>query len=100
MVESFYDMMVLYTKSTELLELKNKNREGEEINMCQAIKEMLQDERREGRAEGREEGIEAFVLDNIEENIPEERICEKLQRRFHFSEEEAKRLYQKYAFAL
>jgi len=48
-------MIALYTKSKELLEIKNENREGESVNMCQAIKEMLEDERSEGRAEGRAE---------------------------------------------
>jgi len=48
-----------------------------------------------GRVEGRAEGIRAFVLDNIEEKIPVERICEKLQRRFGVSQEEAKEIYRK-----
>lgn len=53
----------------------------------------------EGRGEGRSEGIEAFILDNLEEHIPEERIIEKLQRRFHLEEEEARHYFEKYAFA-
>jgi len=53
--EDAYDMIALYTKSKELLEIKNENREGESVNMCQAIKEMLEDERSEGRTEGRAE---------------------------------------------
>lgn len=50
--EEAYDMVALYTNSIELLELKKRNREGDGVNMCQAIKEMLEDERTEGRAEG------------------------------------------------
>ena len=38
---------------------------------------------------GIEQGIQAMILDNIEENIPLERICEKLQRRFEIREQEA-----------
>ena len=53
----------------------------------------------EGREEGREEGIEAFILDNLEENIPEDRILEKLQRRFRMKESEAKAYFEKYALA-
>ena len=53
--EDAYDMIALYTKSKELLEIKNENKEGESVNMCQAIKEMLEDERSEGREEGRAE---------------------------------------------
>ncbi len=48
--EDAYDMVALYTNSTELVERKNQNKEGDGVNMCQAIKEMLQDERAEGHA--------------------------------------------------
>ncbi len=54
--EDAYDMVALYTNSTELMEQKNHNKKGNGVNMCQAIKEMLQDERAEGHAEGRAEG--------------------------------------------
>ena len=50
-----------------------------------------------GHSEGVEEGIKAFILDNIEENIPKERIIEKLQRRFDLSEEQAVEKYEKYS---
>ena len=49
-----------------------------------------------GHSEGVEEGIKAFILDNIEENIPKERIIEKLQRRFDLTEEQAVEKYEKY----
>ena len=49
-----------------------------------------------GHSEGVEEGIKAFILDNIEENIPKERIIEKLQRRFDLTEEQALEKYEKY----
>ena len=45
---------------------------------------------------GIEEGIKVFILDNIEENIPKERIIEKLQRRFDLTEEQALEKYEKY----
>lgn len=86
-------MVALYTNTRELLRLKEHNREGDKVNMCQAITEMLQDE----RAEGLNQGIEVFILDNIEENIPMERICEKLQRRFGLTVTEAEEVYRKYS---
>ena len=49
-----------------------------------------------GHSEGVEEGIKVFILDNIEENIPKERIIEKLQRRFDLTEEQAVEKYEKY----
>lgn len=63
--EDAYDMVALYTNSTELLELKKQTKEGDKVNMCQAIKEMMEDERAEGRAEGHAEGHAEEKLDNI-----------------------------------
>ena len=54
--EDAYDMMAVYTNAQELIEQKEHHKEGGRINMCQAIKEMLEDERLEGREEGRVEG--------------------------------------------
>lgn len=45
--EDAYDMVALYTNSRELMELKARSKEGDGVNMCQAIKEMLEDERAE-----------------------------------------------------
>ena len=50
-----------------------------------------------GRSEGLTEGVKAFILDNIEENIPKERVIEKLQKRFDMTEEEALDKYAKYS---
>ena len=58
--------------------------------------EGIQVGRSEGIQLGRSEGIKAFILDNIEENIPKERIIEKLQRRFDLTEEQAVEKYEKY----
>ena len=59
---------------------------------------LLHDEeiRQEGKKEGIEEGIRLFILDNIEENIPKERILEKLRRRFNITMEQALDMYEKY----
>ena len=51
----------------------------------------------EGIREGIEEGIEAFILDNVEEGISEERILQKLQKRFKLSEEKAKYYYEHFS---
>ena len=63
----------------------------------QGRKEGLELGRDEGIQVGRSDGIKAFILDNIEENIPKERIIEKLQRRFDLSEEQAVEKYEKYS---
>lgn len=68
----------------ELEEVKNMSGLGESIYL-------------EGKEEGIEQGIEAFILDNLEENVPEERILEKLQRRFKLEKDAAKSYFDKYA---
>ncbi len=93
MEEDAFDVAVQYTNATELIEAKEYYEEGGSVNMCQALTELIAD----GRTEGRMEGIEAFILDNLEEGISQERIIEKLQRRFHLTEEEAKAYFEKYA---
>ena len=45
---------------------------------------------------GKEIGIEAFILDNLEENIPRDRIIEKLIRRFSLTRESAESYFQKF----
>lgn len=62
----------------------------EEVNMCQAIDEMIADGRAEGRAEGRSLGICALVEMAQEYMIPEEKLVEKLEEKFSISEKEAK----------
>ena len=49
-----------------------------------------------GIEQGMEKGIRVFICDNREENIPRERVLEKLQKRFELSEEEAKKWLRKY----
>ena len=50
----------------------------------------------EGREEERQEGIRILILDNLEEQIPKERILKKLQRRYDLSEENAKAYYDRF----
>ena len=42
-------------------------------------------------------GIQALIEDNLEEQIPRERSLEKLQRRFHLTEEKAAEYYERFA---
>lgn len=53
--------------------------------------------RQEGLERGLEQGIEALILDNLEENNQQEKILEKLQKRFKLDICQAKAYYDKYA---
>lgn len=63
----------------------------------QGMFEAEQRGREAGREEGREEGIQALILDNLEEQVTQERILDKLQKRFRLSEEKAKYYYEQYS---
>lgn len=48
----------------------------------------------EGREEGRKEGIQALIADNLEEQVPKERIILKLQKHFSLTREKAEQYYE------
>ncbi len=49
----------------------------------------------EGLVQGRTEGIRALILDNLDEGVSEERILEKLVKRFELSGADAEQHYRK-----
>ena len=83
------------------------NREREEVNrvreeVCQVREEVCQVreevcQAREEVCQAREEGIQAIILDNLEEQVPKERIVLKLQKHFNLTKEKAEHYYKKYA---
>lgn len=80
-----------------LITLRNKNREGDKITMCQAVKEWEEELLAKGEEKGREQGIEALILDNLEEGVSDARIIEKLQKRFGLDAASAQKYFMKYA---
>ena len=73
--------------------------EREEMLLNRGIQQGMKQGIEQGIEQGMKQGIEAFILDNLEENISEERILEKLQRRFHIQEDEAREFFDKYVCA-
>ncbi len=90
-------------------QLKKK---GDTVNMCKALDDLCVDMESRGLEKGIEKGIEQgiekgleqgikqgiriFILDNLEENVPKERIILKLQRRFDMDEKTADEYYRMY----
>ena len=66
MEEDAYDVVALYTNSTELVQAKNYQRKDGKIDMCRAITELIEDGRAEGIETGRREGIETGRREGIE----------------------------------
>ena len=93
---------------------KQADQTEEELDMCQALKKWMEDERAEGHAAGLSEGhaaglseghaaglleggIRTLIEDNLEEGIPRSRILEKLQKRFGLAAAQAEEYFRKYA---
>lgn len=50
-----------------------------------------------GHQSGLEEGIRILILDNLEEGIPQERIMEKLEKRFSLDKQSAIEYLNRYS---
>lgn len=72
-------------------------KKGEHVDMCKALEELCADMENRGLEQGRLQGIRIFILDNLEENVPGDRIILKLQRHYEVDEETAREYYQMYA---
>ena len=108
-VSSWFDVVYEGTKDdakkavmVEVEEEKRLAREEIEEEKKLAREEIEEEKRlaREGAEKekrlAREEGIQAVVIDNLEEQIPKERIILKLQKHFKLSEEESEQYYNKF----
>ena len=76
--------------------LEEEREQGIRIGVKRGIEQGIKEGMAQGIERGMEKGIRAFICDNREENIPRERVQEKLQKRFELSEEEAKKWLRKY----
>jgi hypothetical protein len=98
--EELYDTVWAYTNEKELLQLKENFSDGGEINMCQAIRELVEDGRQEGYTSGQQDGIEIGIRASIqllhEVGMPETNIVEAIARKFEVSEADAISYVNKY----
>ena len=63
-----YDIISVMGHSEELQKMREKfhKEKGGKSNMCQAIKDMIEDGREEGKKEGRKEGRQEIVVSSVE----------------------------------
>ena len=71
-------------------------KKGGSVNMCKALDDLCADMENRGIEKGLEQGIRIFILDNLEEDVPKERIVLKLQKRFDMDEKTADEYFQMY----
>ncbi|MBQ8813367.1 MAG: transposase [Lachnospiraceae bacterium] len=69
-----YEMIAQYARATELRRVLKQSRKGDTVDMCEAIRLMMLDEKREGKREGKRvgrlEGKAGSVIDILKERGP------------------------------
>lgn len=66
--EDAYDMVAAYIGEEEtMFKRKEKCKKGGKVNMCQGLREWIEDERMEGKAEGRAEGKAEAIVELLSE---------------------------------
>ena len=96
MDEDAYDMAAAYANAEELIAVKKYHGKDGKINMCKAIKEMLEDERQEGREEGRQVGLQALIETCQELGMTKEQATDKVVQKFNIPKEKAAEYMCKY----
>lgn len=91
-----YDVAVAFTGAEEFVRVEEQYKEGGEVNMCQALKEMLMDEREEGREEGRRQGVKSLVEVCKSLGATWEKAEELLAEKFQLSKEDTEQYMKMY----
>ena len=86
-----WEVIVQYAKVGNLVKIEEYYGEDGKIDMCTAIRELLEDERREGFAEGEEHGRKIGEQQGrkIGKERTEQRLIRNLAGNMHLTEEEA-----------
>ena len=69
--EDTYDMIAQYSKSEELVEVKDYHKKDGVVDMCEALTKLIENGKSEGRAEGRLEGITEGKAFEVYESVQE-----------------------------
>lgn len=90
MEEDAFDVVVQYANVTELVGVKDYRREDGRVDMCTAIREMMEDSRQEGLEAGIKEGetllaalISRLLADNRAEDLKLAAEDEEARKRFY-----------------
>lgn len=86
MDEDAFDVVVLYANATELVGAKDYRRKGGKVDMCTAIREMMEDSRQEGMKTGENllaELISRLFADNRAEDVKLAVHNEETRKRFY-----------------
>ena len=89
----------LYEAAMDLIVRANRHVCEEEWMMCQALRELFQDEferyEEMGRRKGVEQGVKALVCSDVEAGVDRAFTIAKLKKHFSMSQEEAEKAMEK-----
>lgn len=94
--EDFLEVVSEYIDFSDNEELWKEADKVKGLGQCIA-EEVWEEAWGEAWGEAEERGIQILVLDNLEEQIPKERILAKLQKRYQLTEEKAEEYYHRFA---
>lgn len=90
--EDAYDVIAAYTDMADIMDGNQKEQKGDKINMCGAIREMIE----EGREEGREQAVKALIETCIEFGRTKEETEQRILTKLEVPEEVAQRYMEQY----
>lgn len=94
--EDAYDVIAAYTDMADIMEGNQKEQKGDRINMCGAIREMIEEGKEEGREEGREQAVKALIETCMEFGRTKEETEQRILTKLEVPEEVAKRYIEQY----
>lgn len=86
--EEAYDVIAEYTNMDDVMETKQKEQKGDKVNMCGAIRQMIE--------EGIEQGAKAVIETSVEFGSTKEATEKRLIEKLRVSEEAAKKYIEEY----
>lgn len=79
MEEDAFDVAVQYTNATELIEAKEYYEKEGAVDMCQALTELLADQREEGKTLGKDEKLRELVEKKVRKGFSISEIADMLE---------------------
>jgi len=77
--EDAYDMIATYTKAEEFIAIKDKYRKKGRVNMCQALKELIEEGRLAGIEQGAEQTLFRIIYKKVKKNYTLDMIANDLE---------------------
>ena len=93
---AYQQLQIISQDKQKRLEYEAREKALRDYNqlMAEAEQRGLKQGLEKGLEKGIQKGIRELILDNLEEQIPEERILLKLQKRFQLTEDKARQYYK------